>query len=253
MKTLAHLRATLACQFSDISPPSSLKIPARSKLAGWAGLCVLLLVPITILATPGESQAGSCCKGRYRSASYSGHRHTGSYIGGLALGSEGPGVAAVQQRLTNIGFPVRVDGVFGYETDDAVRAFQASNGLTPDGVVGPATAQALRSDYRVAYRPANSCGRPSCGKTFYPPVSTYPPVSAGPVVRETLKYVVSIPSDNPERLYRVQRFAPGAFFATSRLGTYINAGSFTERDSAEARAAELRAFGLDAQVRYRDF
>jgi len=250
MKTLTHLRAIQACLLADASPTSS-AFPSGRRLSRWAGLFMLILVPATIVATAGESIAGSCCRGHYRSVGYSGRHYGGYYDGGLLIGSEGPGVAALQRRLTNAGFPVAVDGVFGYGTDNAVRAFQASRGLVPDGVVGPATAQALRYDYRVAYTP--SCSRPSCGQPSYPIGPIYPPGPVGPVVRETLKYVVAVPSDNPEKLYRVQRFAPGAFFATSRLGTYINAGSYTERDPAEARAAELRAFGLDAQVRYRDF
>lgn len=50
----------------------------------------------------------------------------------------GPDVRDVQNRLT-----VGADGVFGPNTDRAVREFQKSKGLTADGVVGPATWAAL--------------------------------------------------------------------------------------------------------------
>jgi peptidoglycan hydrolase-like protein with peptidoglycan-binding domain len=58
----------------------------------------------------------------------------------LSAGSEGRQVVLLQRALGHI----KVDGVFGPETEEAVRAFQASRGLTVDGVLGPATGAALR-------------------------------------------------------------------------------------------------------------
>ncbi len=57
----------------------------------------------------------------------------------LENGSEGRQVRLLQQALGGI----KVDGVFGPETEQAVRSFQASNGLTVDGIVGPLTSAAL--------------------------------------------------------------------------------------------------------------
>jgi len=59
----------------------------------------------------------------------------------LSSGSEGRQVKLLQQALGAI----KVDGVFGEETEAAVRSFQQRSGLTVDGVVGPATSAALRS------------------------------------------------------------------------------------------------------------
>ena len=62
----------------------------------------------------------------------------------LKLGSSGPDVKAVQQKLKDLGFdPNGVDGNFGPGTDKAVRAFQQENGLGVDGKVGPGTQAAL--------------------------------------------------------------------------------------------------------------
>jgi putative chitinase len=62
----------------------------------------------------------------------------------LKLGSSGPDVKAVQQKLKNLGFdPNGTDGNFGPGTDKAVRAFQQAKGLGVDGKVGPGTLAAL--------------------------------------------------------------------------------------------------------------
>jgi peptidoglycan hydrolase-like protein with peptidoglycan-binding domain len=57
----------------------------------------------------------------------------------LSAGSEGRQVQLLQEALGSI----KVDGIFGPETEEAVRAFQASRGLTVDGIVGPITSSAL--------------------------------------------------------------------------------------------------------------
>jgi peptidoglycan hydrolase-like protein with peptidoglycan-binding domain len=62
----------------------------------------------------------------------------------LREGSSGPLVKQLQQRLQDKGFnPGTIDGVFGLGTKAALRAFQKTNGLEPDGVVGSQTWKAL--------------------------------------------------------------------------------------------------------------
>ena len=52
----------------------------------------------------------------------------------------------LQTYLNCNGFnPGPIDGATGGRTTSAIKAFQAASGLTPDGVVGPATKQAMRS------------------------------------------------------------------------------------------------------------
>lgn len=65
----------------------------------------------------------------------------------MRAGVKGPGVAAVQQGLIDLGFLMPIstkrfgvpDGIFGSETTSRVKAFQQQKGLIPDGVVGKNT------------------------------------------------------------------------------------------------------------------
>jgi peptidoglycan hydrolase-like protein with peptidoglycan-binding domain len=52
-------------------------------------------------------------------------------------------VRTLQHLLGARGHGVAVDGIFGSQTDAAVRAFQQSKGLAVDGIVGPNTWSAL--------------------------------------------------------------------------------------------------------------
>lgn len=64
----------------------------------------------------------------------------------LRVGSTGPNVVVVQASLNRISqnYPAipkipAVDGIYGSRTEASIRAFQRIFGLTPDGIVGPAT------------------------------------------------------------------------------------------------------------------
>jgi hypothetical protein len=75
---------------------------------------------------------------------YNRYNNRGNYgrgVGGeiyLSVGSQGELVARVQRRLG-----IHVTRYYDYTTADAVRRYQRSIGLTPDGVVGPSTANSL--------------------------------------------------------------------------------------------------------------
>ena len=59
-------------------------------------------------------------------------------------GDTGQAVRTIQDKLKRWGYyDGSVDGIFGSGTASAVRYFQRSNGLTADGIVGPATLRAL--------------------------------------------------------------------------------------------------------------
>ena len=74
-------------------------------------------------------------------------------------GEKSPSTRDLQKRLAHLRFLPRnaVDGVAGYQTQQAVIAFQAWNGLERDGIIGPATTAALAR----AHRPKPSRKGPS--------------------------------------------------------------------------------------------
>ena len=68
----------------------------------------------------------------------------------IARGSRGENVRTLQARLSAYGYSVAVDGVFGPQTEAAVRHWQRANGLLVDGIVGPITSASLQQAVRVS-------------------------------------------------------------------------------------------------------
>ncbi len=59
-------------------------------------------------------------------------------------GSRGEEVKKIQTKLKNWGYySGSVDGVYGWQTESAVRSFQKKNGLTVDGIAGTKTLNAM--------------------------------------------------------------------------------------------------------------
>ena len=76
----------------------------------------VIMVVVTLFGTPFEIFALSKC------------------------GSRGEEVKNIQTRLKRWGYlNGNVDGIYGAKTEEAVKKFQRKNGLTPDGIAGPAT------------------------------------------------------------------------------------------------------------------
>ena len=60
------------------------------------------------------------------------------------MGSSGTVVKEIQTRLKNWGYYTGdVDGIYGSKTVAAIKYFQSKNGLTQDGIAGPATLEKL--------------------------------------------------------------------------------------------------------------
>ncbi|HNX28235.1 MAG TPA: peptidoglycan-binding protein [Syntrophomonadaceae bacterium] len=68
----------------------------------------------------------------------------------LELGSEGSDVREVQLLLKKLGYyKFKADGVFGLQTEAAVRRFQTDNNLVVDGIVGPQTRWELQQQQDI--------------------------------------------------------------------------------------------------------
>ena len=125
---------------------------------------------------------------------------TASYPGSpLRVGSTGPSVVVLQVSLNRISqsypaipkIPV-VDGIFGNQTEAAVRAYQQIFNLTPDGIVGPATWYSIVRRYTAVTRLSELRSQ---GQQFYAinwsPPTTLQIGSTGEKVR-LLQYMLSV-------------------------------------------------------------
>jgi len=91
----------------------------------------------------------------------------------LRRGDRGPAVVQLQNGLNNVGgYGLRVDGVFGANTEQAVRHFQSNAGLKVDGLVGANTRAALGLPVRV---PAVTHAAPATPAAAPPRPAATPP------------------------------------------------------------------------------
>lgn len=134
--------------------------------------------------------------------------------GALGPGSTGSDVIALQQQLNNFGIPVFVDGVYGFETQQAVRTYQRVQGLNASGTADRETLDSM--GFSISQLP----------------------------------YVAAVIADEFE-LAKVQQFFPNAYVDNNRRGRFINIGAFAERFPAEARVDAAAARGFSARVLYR--
>src|SRR5690606_30414997 len=71
----------------------------------------------------------------------------------LRVGDKGKEIKKLQRRLRDLKYWVGpIDGVFGHLTQQALFAFQKTQGLQVDGVYGPQTRKALKNPKKVGAR-----------------------------------------------------------------------------------------------------
>ena len=143
---------------------------------------------------------------------------SGVRSGSLGPGSSGDDVVALQQRLSDLGFRVAVDGYYGFETQQAVRTYQRVQDLSDTGTAERETLRAL--------------GLSGSGRgTEY-------------------RYVAAVIAEG-NQLAEVRQFFEEAYVDRDRRGEFINIGNFASRFPAEAKADAARARGFRTRVLYR--
>lgn len=94
------------------------------------------------LAVAAVSSATALFNMGYKSEDYASSPYVQTAV--LKQGASGGEVKEVQRRLKEWGYYTgAIDGVYGKQTVEAVKAFQRKNGLTADGIAGKSTYEAL--------------------------------------------------------------------------------------------------------------
>jgi peptidoglycan hydrolase-like protein with peptidoglycan-binding domain len=89
---------------------------------------LLVLAALAVAAVPALADPGASASGGVSASS--------EVV--VKRGDRGPAVRSIQQELG-----ITADGVFGEQTERAVKRFQRRHDLVPDGIVGPLTRAAL--------------------------------------------------------------------------------------------------------------
>ncbi len=140
----------------------------------------------------------------------------------LTIGDSGSDVENLQRRLQTLGyFSGTVTGYFGTQTSDAVQRFQQDRQLPVTGIADARTLTGLES---------------TTARNNYDRVN---------------HYIVVVPKQDYNTLFKVRQVVPSAFEARSKLGDYVLAGAFPNQNRAEKQSDLLRSRGLDARVAYR--
>lgn len=70
----------------------------------------------------------------------------------IKAGEKGTQVSALQTKLSQLGFPLKPDGIFGPDTKTVVEELQLMFGYNADGIVGDATQKLIDSQLNYGFR-----------------------------------------------------------------------------------------------------
>jgi cell wall-associated NlpC family hydrolase len=125
-------------------------------------------------------------------------------------GDKAPEIAAVQSKLRGMGYIVgTADGFFSWKFTQAVKAYQRSQGLKPDGVIDPLTY------YRIMGKP-------------FPKLSVKPPDKQAAAIIATAKRYIGVP-------YRFGGVTPKGFDCSGYVQFVFN-----QHDKTLPRAADVQ-------------
>ena len=120
----------------------------------------------------------------------------------LSFGSSGEDVKNLQLRLNEIGnYNLQTDGIYGSNTQAAVKDYQQKNGLATDGIVGTQTWSSLDT------KPATKSANATQGTTSTTSTGTTQPASTGYQQSDTVAQAQQMLND-----YMAQK--PGAYQST---------------------------------------
>lgn len=177
----------------------------------------------------------------------------------LKRGDSGPAVTTLQNSLRSRGFnDLTVTGIFDADTEDTVKRLQVIEGLTVTGEADPTTQ--TRLNQFLADNPPATPAPATPTPVDQPPPPTTPAAPPSPVVLTPAQpaststagledgYNVVVPARSNDLLAQVRIIVPGANIGRTRLGSFVDAGTYSNRYDAESLSNKLKARGLDARV-----
>lgn len=193
---------------------------SRAKRVSLGALVALSVGPTASLASSGSTSDASAATGPATTT-----EHTVE----LSEGSEGRQVKLLQQALGG----VTVDGVYGPETEAAVRSFQESRGLTVDGVVGAQTSAALRTQ--------------SAGNAFIADVSSTLPGTASLPTPGASSISTSAPATTTGTATATETTTPSSQGAAQTVSSTGGAQADAEGEAIEPAEAAAEAKNVEAE------